>query len=571
MKITLYEKCDLTSEYKDTFRNIELLNQYLNTLPNSEIDLPTNYWNLNGSIILDYDASKGITNGRVWNYIKIVDTTSNNFIYAFIDNFELFNDAMRISYSCDYWHTFLPKFSIRESFILNSRYVPRSENGEKIPFSPPLDYISNSPLFTSFHNESGKISIIAEFQSYALTTAGGKYVPRTFSGVIAEYHNDGNIIWEYDINEINDIIDKLSATQSGVFQDENVVPKLEEYVEQQPKNYKYYKIINLYTVPSSFLRDTEGNLIFDMSISNYTKRIRATGMTCYVLKPLDNIYNKKVEEYTIPPSTLFRSYGFYTFQKPYLYNGLNKSIKISISFDDYDFKVYIIDENGIDDITSVFYASTNFDFADAQSLVQQKMNRDLRVQTLENAKGTAIINMIGSGVQIGVGIAQTGLGVASAMTSSNATGAIGGGAMALGGITTAIGGVTGIANGFVTLDTLNAQIKNENASKYSNSFGVSNNDFNRYNAFLGFCINTLDSEGIINADEYENAIKNIGFRIGFYSNSLDLDVTNYDIFGGYNPIKFGYVKISGLPSSISFIIERILLSGTKIWYKGDLL
>ena len=43
------------------------------------------------------------------------------------------------------------------------------------------------------------------------------------------------------------------------------------------------------------------------------------------------------------------------------------------------------------------------------------------------------------------------------------------------------------------------------------------------------------------------------------------------LIGGYDYdiIKFDFIRLSGLPTSLNTIIKQILLSGTKIWYTSN--
>lgn len=543
MKVKLYENCILNQNYKDVFRTQEILNNYLATLKNTEIELNDNYFKLSGSILFEMINNLSLINFNLWNYISF-EKSQNNYIYGFIDKVEIYNGVIQVYYTCDIWHSYIDTFEIKNGILSNTRYIP-FENDEPIFYDYPFDFMTNKPLkIDKEFNDENNLSLILELQAYRLSDVGAVFSPITYSGVI-QYNNKIN----FNSSELGVVLDAIAVTQAGKQNDndDKIYPQFAQYAGQDKGFWLYYKVVNTYIVPYSFLTAKDGETIY-IDKNDYTPIIHSakSGVTeLYLLKPKE-VVNKVIKSYIIEPDKKIRGYGFYNNQFKYAFTGKKKYIDIMCHFDTYDFKIYFNDNNGIKDITAFFEGKLNFEPQDAQSLEQQKISKNLQILSLQQQRNSEILGTVGGVVNMGVGVA----GIVASEGASVASYA-----QVAGGVTQTISGITGIVN-------TSSKIAQIQSQQYNNAFATNNSGVAKINALYGFCIFSIDVDNIINNSLVENAINEQGYNVNYYINTLDVVENIKD----YNIVKFDFLRVIGLPSEYNSAIEKILMNGVKLHY-----
>ena len=568
MNITLYKNCILNTMYTEVFRTKGIQDAYLNDLTKLSIEnIDDVYYRLNDSICLNFNVSP--LDAFDYNYMKI--ESGDDVFYAFISSIDVLNECVNINFNCDYWATFNGKWYLRESMMTNSRYVPYGVNYEL-----PLQYISNAPLKLNYNqneNNEKKFNIIIELQTFTLDSAGNTSERENFVFKVGKKYTQQKYNFNILIGDVENLINYFTKNQNK--------PYLYRYTDPVGQNYerKYYDIVNVYVLPEEIGVDIRYNYGNGINWFFIEGGFSSLDEALYTFTPitmgaiLDNDYNtfNTLQEYTIPANHLIKSYGFFTSQIPYLYNGKDKYIKISYTATQHDFKLFMNCEQGNIEITQLFDYELNFSVVSPEVLVQQKIQKKMQTaqgimnivtggfQTILGATGIAggMPTNLGGNIAFEQAMAKEVGGIWSTLPaySQGSTSSI------MQGVGNGLGGIGKIVNGI-------QQLSFANASKYKNSSMVNNSQSAFFNALFGFCYFELDSEFLENEREVENAIKECGYNIEYFTNDLDLGryITDYFEDLKYNIVKFSFIRVVGLTSNINAIIENILTNGVKIWY-----
>ena len=85
------------------------------------------------------------------------------------------------------------------------------------------------------------------------------------------------------------------------------------------------------------------------------------------------------------------------------------------------------------------------------------------------------------------------------------------------------------------------------------------------NILYSFCIFRIEyTNG--NFEDVAKMVNEVGYNVSFLTNEIkETLIGGYD----YDVIKFDFIRLNGLPTSLNTIIKQILLNGTKIWYTSN--
>ena len=509
MKIILYKKCILNSNYTEVFRDKELLNNYLTTLVNKEITINVAFYNLSGVITVKFDNTK--LQAFDYNYMKIISENANSEnldeIFCFINNIDVSNNMALIDYTCDYWSTFNDKFSLRESLMSYSR-LPLKNN---YPYYLPLKYESNSPtILKTYGFESGfsnSLRLVVELQIFRSLAQAGEIVPRITETVIFDK--------VLGIRSIDNLIDFLSTNenQKTYYSGVNI----------QPNDAMYFEMVNLYIIPDKWAKnilDASGMGQISGYIYDETARFKEIHYNENEFASLINLSTFD-EDNIVNIDDNYRkhcvSFGFFTTQFPYVYNGYSKKTDFLCFIDSWNFNIYMQNENGLQEITELFNTELNFKAVSAEAIAQQKLQR--KVQTAHG-----IGQAIAAASQIAGGILNLAVGGGTSGTSMTRYRPDGSVSSRKNEFERGAGGSTGGAIGQIGSGVSNmisgiANIASANANQYVNSSIVDNYNMAKLNAYYGFCFLLLDDNKIINKEQVESCINETGYKVNYFWDS----------------------------------------------------
>lgn len=600
-RIELYNNCILTARNTEVFRTKELLEQYLATLDKpyvQDIDLPNVYTRLNGTLNLDSTPFN-----KSFNYIKFTEFDDNNIAkivcYAFIDSFQIINGLTVIRYTQDIWHTYIGQWELRDSLIINSQWR-MSGNVAELPMNP---------IFNRYRIETSgnqKVCLIAKMQFFTLNSTGEPDADSMFEGYyLVSYQKQGvgtyAASFDTDLTQFYDLLDVIwsDQTRKGTETTQPGFNGANYYLTTEGGSHSfgfYSRIEKFYIVPSHFICDNEDNikqgLYFGILWSgpnqaNRTFRIdqklKRYGLQQQGYQPTPIYSNELYFAELIIPSTDFEMFsidltenshniavGFYSSLIKYDFNGHDINYKVVCSINTDEFAMYLEYEGIKTEITDLFEYKQDFQVIGAETVAQREIAN--KVNTIKGITGV-ITNM----AQIGVGVATMGAGVPNIpfTTAESPLDAFGipipqqmmksptQAARGAGGI---VGGVAGIVDNITNIVAANS-------SRYSAFYNTNNYSMAIINASLGFvrAYANYDYADISNFDTFIKALKEVGYKVAYITNYLDL-YANPDAIGirkitnDFNVIRFGFVRLTGLSTEICEAISKILTDGVKIWY-----
>ena len=616
MKIQLYSNCILTERYTEVFRTQALLESYLATLDSplvQEIDIEDTYTKIVGTLCLDItqfspdgETVESEIKYKTFNYIKFTDLASNNnrVSYAFVSSFSFANGLLVIDYVQDIWHTYLGTWSLRKSIISNTLWRMKTGYQSYLPFEP----LFNGNNYSIEREVTGAIAdtdvcIVAKVQLYKLS--GG--IPDRASFVegyyVIDYANITGLSQGYITvdNNYGRVIFGTTGENSNLF------AGILEYIYQYQNSQQWYPYTNrgfdtanhhsceiskLYILPRKWITNnlSSNKFNFERVVNNsfmfyqtndatevgYINNEHTTNTVGLVLTPVRisnsnfTIYNK-----TITKNCKNISIGFYTSQFKYEYIGRDHYVTITCSIGLDEFAIYLNYNGAKTEITELFEFTQDYQVITAETVAQREIAR--KIETMNGITG--LISSIG---QIAVGAATMGAGLPSIpYTTAESPRDVFGipipQTMHKSPLDVAKGNA-GIAGGIASGINSITKIWGANASKYSPIHSLHNDSKAILNAQYGFII--YSSNNILNNYELTNAVKETGYQVQYITDNLDIsDVSNFldktvlDATGtditDYNIVKFEFVRITGLSTSLCNAIAQILMDGVKIWYTAN--
>lgn len=634
-RITLYHDCILSARYTEVFRNQTLLDAYLNGLTKpytGDIDIPKVYTTLTGTVSIDTSEFNNAYN--TFNYIKFEEIDDNNVVkqkvYAFVDTIRIINDLYVITYSVDVWHTYFKDCTLRESLITNSLWREKSNYTSLLPLQPMFNGkrpdIDRDMTGVLPNND---LCIIAKIQFYDLDNGTPK--PETFKesyyvldfvkGLVEqtqvptyEFYTFTSIergIFQTSEDGIGNNTILLTNILDTLYQKQNsrwglYTTKTISGVDYNGFDFsnqitkRYGNIVKLYVLPRRWITNNESNtkFKFDLELENTYCAFVVPDTETQTISYLNGCngicatpLSKSNNDFVIYSKTIEKNYhnialGFYTSYFKYDYIGRDIDVKITASINRDEFELYLYYNGCKTEITTLFEYMQDYTVVSAETYAQREIAR--KIDTVSGIMGT-----IQGITQIAVGVATGALGGANVASGESILGALSDG-VAFGGHEFAIQssalskfntgrmqevhGGQGVVGGLSQLVNSTMKIWGAQADKYAPIHSQHNNSTAIINAQFGFIV--YYSTGVLNLNEMDKAVREIGYQVNYITNNIDIDTASnlidksvldnsLQLVENYNVVKFGFVRLVGLSTEICEKIASILTGGVKIWYVSN--
>ena len=542
MIIKLYKNCILTDAYSEVFdvyhkdANAKTaLDRYLETLEQKTIATPHTYVTNSGKISFDLNDDDG-TEFYDFNYMSITDEVNNFTRFCFIDAVTVVNGIAVVSYIEDLWSNYAPSLQMRKSLLTRSRII--DYGSYKIPFySLGMEYQGNNQLkltrlfdLTSAYPE---INVVVQLQLYKLSEQG-KLSERLITEAFLSYKQNDVVSNDWDISQAELFIQRLMQDSSSK--------------KISLGNIEFnYEIYNIILIPKDF--GIPVNTIAPSTTNTQTTIGDATALF-RIISPLAtdtklNITNTKTiacnfKQFKI--GSLITAYDI-------VQNGTNIEIKVGYQTDFYDFKLFIMFQNQIYDITSDFKIEVPISVQTADVTQQQATAREV-------ANLNAKLGIARGAMQITGGVADVALGA----TQVNISSSWGKQLKGAGQITS---GLTDIGGGIMNIISSTKQLEIANRAMYVSNRGCKITGNTVIASYYGIVIYEIQPD---NEVEVQANIDNCGYVcneiVDNLLNSITTGTTNK-----WNVMQFEYVNIYGkFTQRIADALRDILYAGFKIWY-----
>lgn len=542
MIIKLYKNCILTDAYSEVFdvyhkdANAKTaLDRYLETLEQKTITTPHTYVTNSGKISFDLNDEDG-TEFYDFNYMSITDEVNNFTRFCFIDAVTVVNGIAVVSYIEDLWSNYAPSLQMRKSLLTRSRII--DYGSYKIPFySLGMEYQGNNQLkltrLFDLSTSTPEVNVVVQLQLYKLSEQG-KLSERLINEAFIAYKQNDVVSNDWDISQAELFIQRLMQDSSS--------KKIS--IGGIEFNYEIYNIILIpkeFGIPVNTVAPSTTNT--QTTIGNATALFR-------IISPLAtdtklNITNTKTiacnfKQFKI--GSLITAYDI-------VQNGTNIEIKLGYQTDFYDFKLFIMFQNQIYDITSDFKIEVPISVQTADVTQQQATAREV-------ANLNAKLGIARGAMQITGGAADVALGA----TQVNISSSWGKQLKGAGQITS---GLTDIGGGIMNIISSAKQLEIANRAMYVSNRGCKITGNSVIASYYGIVIYEIQPD---NEVEVQANIDNCGYVcneiVDNLLNSITTGTTNK-----WNVMQFEYVNIYGkFTQRIADALRDILYAGFKIWY-----
>ena len=536
--LTLYENYAFSSSYDEVMDcrkgadNRSPHDEYLATLNNISLGIPSMYATMSGSITVQWDGG-AFGDSQKYNYMQLHQTEIDQRFFAFIRNIRLVNDLALITYVVDDWSTWSPRMVIRDSLRSATRF-PLAGRMSGLP----IPYISNAA--PAFDNPAGTTDVkaIIVYQYYKLSTTEAP----------SSFRSGGSALMSWRFGENGEFINsgtygQVAAIAAGLVAKQSV----ENIAIPGMLGDTYYEITAIYIVPSQFevdkLVSPEVNdfaTINNINVYNInsTATVRLNNFNMELQSPV------KVWVTDVKPGEVdIIGVGVYTHMIPITHTGMWHYIEITMLPDLYDVNMQLTVDGTVYSWENNFELPLPYTSAHADVTQQAKLSRQIERANYISQETSGAVGLVG-----GVG------NVIGGIVSGNISKAIGG----VGGIATAA------ANMYAAQETFSL-----NGSPRKLWTGATKCDTKcRLNATLG--MGTFSTGPVINQSEVNEAIAEVGYNVAYLQSSLDVkeltneEKTNYK----YDVVRFTTVRITGagLSEDVKSSLRNILLNGCKLWY-----
>lgn len=578
MEVTLYKGCILNKSYSEVFRTSELLDTYLATLTKKTYTINPVNVSKSGFIKLLVNND---SDSFLYNYMKIdtgANTTPQMIVYAFIDSIYSENDVMVYEYDTDVWHTYsernsISKWSLRKSLVTNTR---RTISGE--PLEKPLPYIFNPDTINIIakvndlivSNYHLRFDVVLKIQLYKLTS-GGEYEKIRFERYVALDWHYGTSSTVPTLDNISNILDDIIFEQSLDNWSITYWSGGQEIIEGA----YFCNIVECFVLP------IEWNIRQYVTNQNV---IKCTGYRFDDLKP--KILIQTLKHHSIEPQDGYLqedciiSYGLWSNQINYEYDGVVKNIDVLLSLDADELHLYFRVNGVVTEITEQFKIMQDYKPQTPDVLAQREIAR-------KQATIQGIVSTVEGATRVGLSLA----GIPTIGGSSSGSKLLKGASklakfnqpeaksiMQIGktmNYGSELSGISKVGSGTISgisemVDGISS-IVFANKAKYLGFQSINNYSVAISNAYYGLCVLTITYDNNIrskipNYDESNKMIEEIGFNVDYVTDDLDIrHIQNEPIM--VNPIKFSFVRVAGLSTELNNEIADILLNGTKIYYQ----
>ena len=543
MIIKLYKNCILTDAYSEVFdvyrkdvNGKTALDRYLETLEQKTIATPHTYVTNSGKISFDLNDEND-TEFYDFNYMSITDEVNNFTRFCFIDAVTVVNGIAVVSYIEDLWSNYAPSLQMRKSLLTRSRII--DYGSYKIPFySLGMEYQGNNQLkFTRLFDISTlqpEVNVVMQLQLYKLSEQGELSERVIYEAFLA--HKQGDVVYnDWDISVAELFIQRLMQDSSS--------KKIS--IGGIEFNYEIYNILLFpkeFGIPINTIAPATTNT--QTTIGTQTALFR-------IIPPTDtslNITNTK----TIACN--FKQFKIGTMITAYdiVQNGTNIEIKVGYQTDFYDFKLFILFQNQIYDITSDFKIEVPISVQTADVTQQQSTAREM-------AQFNAKMGIASGAMQIGSGMMDSKLGLAKTFIGAG-TGNL---SMAMGGAQQMGQAPFEAGRGIMNIISSAKQLEIANRAMYVSNRGCKITGNSVIAAYYGIVIYEIQPD---NEVEVQANIDNCGYVCNEIVDNLLSSITT-GTTNKWNVMQFEYVNIYGkFTQRIADALRDILYAGFKIWY-----
>lgn len=583
MKLTLYRSCIVNNNYDEVFATRELIDEYLLKLSHIEFTIDGVYPQYSGTLQFEYNSqffpvnyvTETITDIKrdimSTNYCVIEDEEllSTGKVYAFINSIDITNDICFLNYTTDLWHTYLGFWDFRQGLLTKSlrTYL---YNGLKEKNYPCTIFTNTSPKLVNINGKEDEMQdcwILATLQLYTLKSGTDTKINRiTQSYFIGStrtrnnidldnvYFNLKNGYYENDTYmQYDDIVTLqgvISALIAGQASEQNVTVKNggTSSVEKM-----YYDITNVYLIPRDTISDIFSNVITLSKEGNYLISINTgdklnSRVLGYPYPIGDNIilYNKAIDY-----SPLNYGVGFYTKMININNNGMPISVIVNMLTRDDKIYFYLETCGQIIDITECFSYDLPWQGVTAETLAQRKISTTLENSAITNAYAKTGLEIAGNAIN--TFISGVGAGIATKPTDI------------LSNVKSGINSALNIGKGIADIVYLADKEEAVNAEKYSNSKANQTVAQSVINLLYGLCVYSYGT--LTNFTECEQKLLEIGYDVNHLITSFPTSDTQEN--SKYEIMKFGFVRLNGLPTDINDAIKQIMFNGFKLWFNSN--
>lgn len=545
MIIKLYKNCILTDAYSEVFDVYHkdgnaktALDRYLETLEQKTIATPHTYVTNSGKISFDLNDEND-TEFYDFNYMSITDEVNNFTRFCFIDAVTVVNGIAVVSYIEDLWSNYAPSLQMRKSLLTRSRII--DYGSYKIPFySLGMEYQGNNQLkltrlfdLTSAYPE---INVVVQLQLYKLSQQG-ELSERLITEAFLAFKRNDVVSNDFDISLAELVLQRLMQDSSS--------KKIS--LDNIEFNYEIYNIILIpkdFEIPVNTIAPTATNT--QTTIGNTTAMLR-------IISPLAtdtklNITNTKTiacnfKQFKI--GSLITAYDI-------VQNGTNIEIKVGYQTDFYDFKLFIMFQNQIYDITSDFKIEVPISVQTADVTQQQSTAREM-------AQFNAKMGIASGAMQIGSAVVSGLVGGAKTISGI----ATGSDSMIMSGVDQMGQSPFNVGRGIMNIISSAKQLEIANRAMYVSNRGCKITGNSVIASYYGIVIYEIQPD---NEVEVQANIDNCGYVcneiVDNLLNSITTGTTNK-----WNVMQFEYVNIYGkFTQRIADALRDILYAGFKIWY-----
>lgn len=543
MIIKLYKNCILTDAYSEVFdvyrkdaNGKTALDRYLETLEQNTITTPHTYVTNSGKISFDLNDEND-TEFYDFNYMSITDEVNNFTRFCFIDAVTVVNGIAVVSYIEDLWSNYAPSLQMRKSLLTRSRII--DYGSYKIPFySLGMEYQGNNQLkFTRLFDMSTatpEVNVVVQLQLYKLSEQGELSERLIYEAFLA--HKQDDVVsndWDIAVAEL--FIQRLMQDSSS--------KKIS--IGGIEFNYEIYNIILIpkeFGIPINTIAPATTNT--QTTIGTQTALFR-------IIPPVDtslNFTNTKTiacnfKQFKI--GSLITAYDI-------VQNGTNIEIKVGYQTDFYDFKLFIMFQNQIYDITSDFKIEVPISVQTADVTQQQSTAREM-------AQFNAKMGIASGAMQIGSGMMDSKLGLAKTFIGAG-TGSL---SMAMSGAQQMSDAPFKVGRGIMNIISSSKQLEIANRAMYVSNRGCKITGNSTIAAYYGIVIYEIQPD---NEVEVQANIDNCGYVCNEIVDNLLSSITT-GTTNKWNVMQFEYVNIYGkFTQRIADALRDILYAGFKIWY-----
>ena len=545
MIIKLYKNCILTDAYSEVFdvyhkdANAKTsLDRYLETLEQKTIATLHTYVTNSGKISFDLNGEDG-TEFYDFNYMSITDEVNNFTRFCFIDAVTVVNGIAVVSYIEDLWSNYAPSLQMRKSLLTRSRII--DYGSYKIPFySLGMEYQGNNQLkltrLFDLSTSTPEVNVVVQLQLYKLSEQG-ELSERLINEAFIAFKRNDVVSNDWDISQAELFIQRLMQDSSS--------KKIS--IGGIEFNYEIYNII---LIPKEF--GIPVNTIAPSTTNTQTTIGNATAML-RIISPLAtdtklNITNTKTiacnfKQFKI--GSLITAYDI-------VQNGTNIEIKLGYQTDFYDFKLFIMFQNQIYDITSDFKIEIPISVQTADVTQQQATAREM-------AQFNAKMGIASGAMQIGSGMMDSKLGLAKTVIGAG-TGSL---SMTMNGAQQMSDAPFKVGRGIMNIISSSKQLEIANRAMYVSNRGCKITGNSVIAAYYGIVIYEIQPD---NEVEVQANIDNCGYVCNEIVDNLLSSITT-GTTNKWNVMQFEYVNIYGKFTQRSAdALRDILYAGFKIWY-----